>query len=97
MINLFGSARRADIARIERFHWSAWITSVLSHASRVRFVCSEDLIIVTLFLWLASLHVASASRGRGRSAGDVCHQGRGIGARAFSRSIVAERARPNQK
>src|ERR1700751_3132272 len=53
VINFFGSARRADVARIDRFHWSAWITSVLvSHASRARFLCSEDLIIVALFLWL---------------------------------------------
>jgi hypothetical protein len=69
MINLFGSARRADVARIDRFHWSAWITSVLvSHASRARFLCSEDLIIVALFLWLGSLRVATASHSGGRPA-----------------------------
>jgi hypothetical protein len=98
MINLFGSARRADVARIDRFHWSAWITSVLvSHASRARFLCSEDLIIVALFLWLGSLRVATASHSGGRPAGDVCRQARGIRAQAFPRSIVAERGRPNQK
>jgi hypothetical protein len=70
MTNSFGAARRVDIERFDRSHWSVRITSVLvNHASRVRFVCSEDLLIVGLFLWLATLHFVAALRGRAPSAG----------------------------
>ena len=96
LISSFAAARRAVIARIDRFHWSACITSSLvSHASRIRFVCSEDLLIVTLFLWLATLHVATASRGTRHSSG--CDQKpRGIGAWALSRSILPDRTTSTQ-
>jgi hypothetical protein len=49
MTKLFATVRRVDIGRIERFHWSAWITCVLANqASRVRFVGSQELLMATL-------------------------------------------------
>jgi hypothetical protein len=82
MTKLFATVRRLDIGRIERFRWSAWITWVLANqASRVRFVGSEELLIATLFLWFATLHVVAALRGAAPSARHVhdqtCHQGAG--------------------
>jgi hypothetical protein len=89
MTKLFATVRRGDIARIERFHWSAWITWVLANqASRVRFVGFEELLIATLFLWFATLHVVAALRGAAPSADRVYDQACVIGAQALSRPIL---------
>jgi hypothetical protein len=87
MTKLFATVRRLDIGRIERFHWSARITWILaSQASRVRFVGSEELLIATLFLWFATLHVVAALRGAAASADRVQEQAYAVG--ALSRPIL---------
>jgi hypothetical protein len=64
MTNFFARVRPFDIARIERFHWSAWITCVLANqVLRVRLVGFEELFIATLFLWLATVYGVAALRG----------------------------------
>ena len=89
MANSFARVRPFDIARIERFHWSAWITSVLANQlSRVRLVGSEELLIATLFLWLATLHVVAALRGAAHSADRVHDHACAIEAPTLSRPIL---------
>jgi hypothetical protein len=79
MTNLFASVWPFDIARIERFHWSAWITCVLANqVSRVRLGGFEELLIATLFLWLATVHVVAASCGAGPSPDRVHDRARAI-------------------
>jgi hypothetical protein len=89
MINSFARVRPFDIARIERSRWSAWITSVLANQlSRVRLVGSEELLINTLFVWLATLHVVAALRGAAPTADRVRDDACAIEAPALSRPIL---------
>jgi len=90
MTNSFARVRPFDLARIERFHWSAWITSVLANQlSRARWVGSEELLIATLFLWLATLHVVVALRGAATPSADrVRDHACAIEAPALSRPIL---------
>jgi hypothetical protein len=85
MTNFFARVRPFDIARIERFHWSAWITCVLANqVFRVRLVGFEELLIATLFLWLATVRVVAAFA-RCRA---FHHQACAIKVQALSRPIL---------
>jgi hypothetical protein len=92
MINPFAATRRVDVERFERLHWGTWITSMLiNHASRSRLVCPEDLLIIALFLWLATLDLAAAFRGRTPSAGYVRHKACAIGTWARADELPSTR------
>jgi hypothetical protein len=89
MTNLLARVRPFDIARIERFHWSAWITCVLANqVLRIRLVGFEELLTATLFLWLATVHVVAALRGAAPSPDHVHDQACAIKVQALSRPIL---------